>query len=278
MTTTIWNNIRKAGRILIICTMVAMVSGCGKPKNPAANKQLIAAAKAGHTKQVDHALKKGANINASDKNGITALMFAIINKHTATALVLLEQPGIKVNMARKDGAHTALSYAVTSNNVNVVKALLKYPKINVNVTDRSGNTALMDTMVETRDTRIGKALLAHPGININQKNSFKLTALERAAFYGNIDMVNALLKKHNIKANSQNKIGETALFVAAKEGNPQVVIALLNHPGIEVNLRDEYDRTAVDISKSHYIKQILRKHGGKGCAEIRHCHIKGRDV
>jgi ankyrin repeat protein len=57
---------------------------------------LSAAASSGHTEIVQLLLDKGANINAADLNGGTALYYADWNGHTEIVQLLLERTNVNV--------------------------------------------------------------------------------------------------------------------------------------------------------------------------------------
>jgi esterase/lipase superfamily enzyme len=86
------------------------------------DSDLLEAAKAGDTAKVEQLLEQGADVNAKDKNGKTALMNAAFNGHTGSAMVLLEA-GADVNAKDKNG-WTALIEAVNGGHTETVKALM----------------------------------------------------------------------------------------------------------------------------------------------------------
>ena len=68
--------------------------------------QLISAARSGKTGSVRALIKRGANVNARDKDRATALMRAIVNGHEDTARLLIKS-GADVNLKDNEGT-TAL--------------------------------------------------------------------------------------------------------------------------------------------------------------------------
>ena len=68
-------------------------------------------------------LKLGADINAPDGMGRTALMLAIINRHIETVKALLHNRA-DMNATTKDG-DTALSLAASGDNGALMRALLE---------------------------------------------------------------------------------------------------------------------------------------------------------
>ena len=61
------------------------------------NKKLLEAARKGHTKTVQTLLEKGADVNANDMDGWTALIFAIVKGHTDIVQILIDK-GANINL------------------------------------------------------------------------------------------------------------------------------------------------------------------------------------
>lgn len=78
----------------------------------------------GHVESIKVLAAAGANINAQQEDGVTALMLAMLyhyNSDTAEALIAAKAD---VNLADKNG-WTALMYAISKNCVDNVEILLK---------------------------------------------------------------------------------------------------------------------------------------------------------
>ena len=90
------------------------------------NSELIAAAFKGDTETVRLLLDKGANVNAKDEDGGTALMFASVNGHTDTVKMLLKR-GANPNITAKSSSGTvsALIYAKRMGHEEIVNILKK---------------------------------------------------------------------------------------------------------------------------------------------------------
>jgi hypothetical protein len=68
---------------------------------------LMIAAEKGHSEIVQLLLEKGADVNAKDNDGVTALMFAAANGHTEIVQLLLEK-GADVNAETNDGVMVSM--------------------------------------------------------------------------------------------------------------------------------------------------------------------------
>jgi hypothetical protein len=103
-------------------------------------KKLVAAAKSGDVALVEKLLAEGANVNARNKSGETALMKAAWHGHTETVQFLLEK-GTNIHATDKDG-WTALMFAAGKGHTETVKLLLE-KGTNIHATEKDDWTALM---------------------------------------------------------------------------------------------------------------------------------------
>ena len=87
------------------------------------NSQLIEAAKKGDTVSIKTLLDAGADVNAKNGNGFTALMWAAGRGHTEIAQALLDA-GADVNAKGNDG-QTALMAATQAGHPQIAQALLE---------------------------------------------------------------------------------------------------------------------------------------------------------
>ncbi len=87
------------------------------------NQELIKAAEKGDTAAVKALLDRGADVNAKDENGGTALMEAALLGNNATVQALLEA-GADVNAKNKYG-RTALMMAAAEGYTEIVELLKK---------------------------------------------------------------------------------------------------------------------------------------------------------
>lgn len=130
----------------------------------------------GHIDRVKK-LSEQIDINAQNKYGWTALIYAALKGHEDIVKFLLRIPSIKINIQNDEG-ETALMTASAWGHENIVKLLLGVADININAQDRYGNTALMFAVTNDREN-ITKFLLA-AGANPDIKNNKNQTALDLA--------------------------------------------------------------------------------------------------
>ena len=88
------------------------------------DNKLLEAVKNNKLAEVIEALAAGANVNANSNGGYTALIWASIYGRTEIVAMLLEQPGIDVNITNTNG-ETALDFAIYDENKEIGKLLIR---------------------------------------------------------------------------------------------------------------------------------------------------------
>ena len=159
---------------------------------------IIAAGEGGNAEIIKLLLEKGAEINAQEEaletgpfpgQRGTALLYAIANKKTEAALVLI-QSGADIKATAKDGK-MAISLAVTNGCAEVVKALIdKGADVNTKV---AGST-LLATASGNDDCDMVTALL-EKGATLEAQDSDGRTPLHRAAMQGAVEATELLIAK-----------------------------------------------------------------------------------
>lgn len=200
--------------IVLLCLPLLLTSclpsfrGSSEPPVP----PLIQAARKGDVLTVRSLLGKGADVQARDAQGFTALMAAAENGDAVTVQALLTNSA-EVN-ARDNAGWTALMFAAGSGDTPTVQALLTQ-KAHVNAKSNDGMTALMRS-TKRGHTAVVQMLLAN-GAEANARDKDEQTALLIAVQGGHIAIVQALLTS-GADAQVKNKEGKTALEIAQAEG------------------------------------------------------------
>ncbi len=135
--------------IIILIIPLALLFCSKKSKTP--NEQLLWAVQQGNLAKINFALANGANVNATDESGNTALMFACKKRSPRLAKFLVYSTKINVNAKNKKG-NTALIIAAENGNSAIIRFLLskksraraktKDELVNVNDRNKQGKTAL----------------------------------------------------------------------------------------------------------------------------------------
>jgi ankyrin repeat protein len=156
-----------------------------------AQSEIADAASQGDKAKIERLLKGGADVNAGQGDGATALHWAAY-RGDAELTTLLLKAGAKPGVANHDGA-TPLWLAASRGDAAVIKALLK------------------------------------GGADANEALPLGRRPLMLAARSGNIDAVRALLE-HGAEVNaSETQRGTTALMQAADQGHAGVLKELIRH-------------------------------------------------
>ncbi len=223
------------------------------------NYDFIALCKSGDAVKVEEAITNGADVNAKNNEGKTALMWAAMFGHADVAEILLKH-GANVNAKDNDG-WTALMKAAKYGHADVAEVLLKHGA-DVNANNNNGKTALMFA-AENGHADVAEVLLKH-GADVNAEDDDGMTALMFAAGYGHVDVAEVLLK-HGANVNAKYNDGKTALMNAAENGQADVADVLLKH-GADVNAKDKYGKTALMFAEEGRHREIIslfRSHGAK---------------
>ena len=117
-------------------------------------------------------LQQDTECNATDQEGRTPLMLACMNEDKELISLLIQQPGIAVDV-RDELDRTALEHAIISDNLTIVQALLEHPNVNINAIDRMGLRPL-NLAIGRRQLPIIQFLLQRPTIDLNLNRSVDL--------------------------------------------------------------------------------------------------------
>ncbi|XP_030377825.1 KN motif and ankyrin repeat domain-containing protein 2 isoform X2 [Scaptodrosophila lebanonensis] len=154
-----------------------------------------------------------------------------------------------VNLVDKNG-NTAMHYAVSHGNFDVVSILLDSKVCNVNQMNNAGYTCVMlvslAKLKQPAHRTVVERLFQMADVNIRAKKHCQ-TALMLAVSHGNSDMV-AMLLAAGADINIQDEDGSTALMCAAEHGRVDIVKHLLSHPDCDSLVQDVDGSTAFKIA------------------------------
>lgn len=130
--------------------------------------QLISATTSGSFNMVEFLLENNADVNLQDKNGDTALSWAVFKRYVDIAGLLLDPKyGVLVNTQDKN-KQTPLHIAITKC-PEFVFTLLNHPDINLNLPDKDNNTPLHYAVIKNQ-IELTENLLTR-GADPNQRNN-----------------------------------------------------------------------------------------------------------
>ncbi|HVY80520.1 MAG TPA: ankyrin repeat domain-containing protein [Steroidobacteraceae bacterium] len=238
---------------------------------------LLEAAKTGDSAAALDLVKHGADVNAAEADGTTALHWAVYRNDTALVQALLAA-GAKVNVTNEFGS-SPLSEAAITGNVAVIDALLK-AGADPESPNADGQTALM-VLARTSNLEAAKLLLKK-GANANAVEKWHgQTALMWAAAQEQPEMVK-LLVKHGANVNARSLVnnwqrqvtaepraqarpagGLTPLLYAARQGCLGCVQALVEGKA-DIDMADPEGVTPLIIAVNNFhfdVGAYLLKHG-----------------
>ncbi len=174
-------------KILGMFCMVALLAAAAQPS------PLADAAMRGDRVQVRALLAQGADVNAAQGDGMSALHWAAA-KGDVEMTDLLVRAGAKVEAVTRNGAYTPLHLASKAGYAPVVRRLLKAGSTPKAVTTTGGVTALH--FAAGAGSADAVAALLDQGADVNARESvWGQTALIFAAGYNRIDALKVLLKR-----------------------------------------------------------------------------------
>ena len=174
---------------------------------------------------VKYLVENGAEINARQGDGATALGHSASRGNTEIAKYLLEK-GVNPDLSDDKGA-TPLHHAAYAGNMELVKLLIAH-HANVNLAQKDGGTALSHASIQ-KHNEVAKFLLenkANPNLADNKGSS----PLHHAAYAGNSELVKMLLI-YSANPNATQKDGGTVLGHAKGNGNKETVQMILKARG-----------------------------------------------
>lgn len=215
---------RRRFSVFLICFLYCLVGTSHSAESP-----LATAAEQSDAKAVRALLDQGADVNASQPDGMTALHWTAYHDNLELAQTLVEARAA-VSVTNRYGV-TPLALACQNGNGALVELLLAHGA-DPNTPLPGGETALMTA---ARTGRLGPVLaLLKKGADVNARERRGQTPLMWAAAEGHAQVVSALIDAGADVNASVTDSSFTALFFAAREGQSDVVRVLLK-AGVDVN-------------------------------------------
>ncbi|WP_249315854.1 ankyrin repeat domain-containing protein [Bacillus sp. FJAT-49711] len=182
------------------------------------NQQFISSAEKGDTENVLKLLEDGANINATDDLGRTAVLAATYNNNVDTVKALI-QKGADINI-RDNKLNNVILYAGAEGLLEIVKLAID-AGADTKLTNRFGGTALIPAS-ERGHVEVVNELLNRSDIDVNHINNLNWTALLEAVILGdggdNHQKIVQLLVDHRADPNISDREGITPLEHAQTRG------------------------------------------------------------
>lgn len=177
---------------------------------------LMKAAKAGNDWQISALLASGANVNLQDKDGWTALMYAVRYQESLTCVDLLLQAKADVKIKNNYGSSALMIASCYNNNPQIIKNLLSYYQVS--------------------DKEVLKSLIL-------------LLSESQTSEYTSIAKLNAFLD-YSVPLNTFYE-GKTPLMYACEFGNSTKIIKVLIDNNAITSIRSTEGKTAYDYASEN---------------------------
>ena len=224
-------------------------------RNDSGETALHVAIKANCVGSVKLLLKHRANIEATNQYGETSLQRVVTKGHKEVTLLLLQH---RANTeARYDSGATILQVAIRAKNIEMTQLLLEYKADANTAFNNAGRTAPLHHMLRAGNAEIAKMLINN-GADINARTRYKETSLHLAVKYNHAEVVKLLLER---RANAQeiNEDGRSPLKLYVKKRNAEVVRLLLEHRAdANDEARDEYGDALLKFAIKYNYTEVVK--------------------
>ena len=179
----------------------------------------------GDMRKIRMLVAKGADVNARANTGRTPLLLAAAHAGSAEKVEFLLAKGAQVNALDRAGLN-ALAEAAAAGDVAVLKLLLA-----------KGGDVHVKQAARFIDIRRADTEIIHEVVRRADRRSSGITPMMFAVNSGNREAVRLLLER-DPDVNAETSASLTALMIAAPKGDPEMIKLLLDH-GAKVNVKDE---------------------------------------
>lgn len=205
------------------------------------NTNLMIASAEGYTSEVHRLIKLGADIDATDYENISSLIYAVANNHLTTVKALLEyNPDTEI--LTNDG-ESALHIAAKDNMLEIAEALIR-TETNINLKDPNGVTPLHYASVYGYFYMCDMLIYYNADIEARTKDGS--TPLIAAVYSGQADVSDLLLQSGS-NANIPDNEGYTPLMIAA-QNNDTLLMSLLLKAGADLYVINDYKYDAMGMA------------------------------
>jgi len=206
---------------LLLGAMTLLTSATPALPRPIADAPVADAAMRGDAAKIRALLKQGADVNAAQGDGMTALHWSA-SKGDVDAARMLIYAGARVEAVTRNGNYTPLHLAAKAGNLSVVRALLD-AGANVNAKTSSGGASPLHLAAAQGNAEVVNALLDKSAVVDARDGAWSETPLMWAAAYNRVDAMQALLK-HGANIAAASKVED----IPARERADRAAAALRN--------------------------------------------------
>ena len=225
---------------------------------------------------IEMLVKNGADIEANSKDGMTPLMYAVLDIKKDNYAVVKKMIDLGANVNAKDDRGFSVLFtslaAVAKHNQEKIKLLIQ-SGADVNATDNDNETPLF--WANWCDADVIRTFV-NAGADVNAKNNNGENAFTRIIQYDVKPDVFKILIDAKADVNARDNNGRTPLFYVARQTkNPQTIKALIKH-GADINARDNTGKIALSYAQENSVGQkILMQYIRK---QVKSVSMKGKKV
>jgi ankyrin repeat protein len=207
------------------------------------NYNLMLASSRGYTSEIKRLIGLGANVNTESIEGVTPLIFAVLNDQPAAVQTLLEYKPVLDKLTAS--YETALIIAVKSDFFDICESLIR-AGADVDYPDRNGATPLhyaaINGYFDIAD------LLLYYNASIDEKSDDGVTPLLATVMAGFANIAD-LLVQNGANMEARNKDGFTPFLMATVNGDT-LIMDMLRKNGVDIYTVNNARYSALDLSIS----------------------------
>jgi ankyrin repeat protein len=243
--------------VLVALLFIRFISGEAALKGPLSPSEFFELCGTGTPKQVEEAIKNGADIKSVDEEGNTPLMYAASNNHNPEIITALIKNGASVD-DRDEDSWTPLMFAARYNtNPEIISTLVKN---GASVDDKNEGswTPLMLAACDNTNPEIISILIKN-GASVDDKSIGGFTPLVFASGGNSNPEIISILIRNGASVDDRYEDGATPLMFAARGNtNPEIIMVLIEN-GADINARDDSGKSAFDYARENENPDILKK-------------------
>ena len=175
------------------------------------------------------------NVNVQDKEGMTALHFAVVNGLIDAVKLLLQNDKIDVSLSHRFGMN-AILWAAHDGHLDIIKLLVEDGRSNIQSVDDEQWTPLHHAVMRNNVEIL--LYLISKGADVNAKQIEGMTPLHYAATMGFINSIEVLQRSPSIDMNPQDEGGLTPLLWAAQTNHVEAIQKLMEDPRTNPSIAD----------------------------------------
>ena len=215
-------------RVLLLCLLALVTPACTATPRAEADAQLRDAARRGDAEAVREAITQGADLEARDGQGRTALLLATHGNNVDAARELIEA-GADVNA--KDALQDSAYLYAGARGLDEILAMTPAHGADLRSTNRYGGTALIPAAERGHVATV--RMLLRAGVAVDHVNRLGWTALQEAILLGDGGPRHVQIVQLLLDAGADPELadgdGVTPLAHARQRGYPQIEALLRQH-------------------------------------------------